>query len=83
MSVADTRSSLDIFVSGTSVTDSSFKLGSSSYPALARLCVERTQPLDIQSGLLVGAEIWAGNPKAIGEINSDVFGALFAGDQGR
>jgi hypothetical protein len=80
MTIADSNSVLDIFVSGTIVTNANFKLGSPNYPALTRLYIGGKQDLDIQSQLTVGGEIWAGNAKVLWESTSDLFGALFAGD---
>jgi hypothetical protein len=80
MTVADPTSTLDIWISGTIVSTSGFNLGSPSYPALTRVYVGGTQTLDIQSSLIIGAEIWAGNATVIWESGSDMFGALFAGD---
>src|SRR5262249_8743561 len=80
MTIADSTSVLDIFVSGTIVTHSSFKLGSPNYPALTRLYIGSDKELDIQSGLIVEAEIWAGNEKVIWERNSCLLGSLFAGE---
>jgi hypothetical protein len=80
ITVADATSSLDLFVTGTIVTSSNFKLGNPNFPALTRLYIGSGQSLDVQGGLIVGAEIWAGNAKVLWESNSDAFGALFAGD---
>jgi hypothetical protein len=80
ITVADSSSALDLFVSGTIVATSSFTLGNPNYPALTRLYIGSSQSLDVQSALIVGAEIWAGNAKVLWESDSDVFGALFAGD---
>jgi len=80
MTVADASSALDIFVSGTIVATSSFRLGNPSYPALTRLYVGGTQTLDVQSMLIIGAEIWAGNATVLWESDSDAFGSIFAGD---
>jgi hypothetical protein len=80
ITVADSSSSFDIFVSGTIGTQANFKLGNPNFPALTRLYVGGTQALNIQSGLIVGAEIWAGNATVTWESTSDMFGAIFAGD---
>jgi hypothetical protein len=80
LTVADASSAFDIFVSGTIVATSSFKLGSPSYPALTRLYVGGTQTLDVQSTLIVGGEIWAGNATVLWESDSAAFGSIFAGD---
>ena len=80
MTVADASSAFDIYVSGTIVATSSFKLGSPSYPALTRLYVGGTQTLDVQSTLTIGAEIWAGNCTVMWESDSVAYGAIFAGD---
>jgi hypothetical protein len=80
MTIADPTSQLDVWVSGTIVATSSFKFGSASYPALSRLYVGGTQPLDIQANLIIGGELWAGNAPVTWESDSDMFGAIFAGD---
>jgi hypothetical protein len=80
LTVADATSAFDIFVSGTIVATSSFNLGSPSYPALTRLYVGGTQTLDVQSMLIIGAEIWAGNATVLWESDTDAFGSIFAGD---
>jgi hypothetical protein len=80
LTVADGASAFDIFVSGTIVAQSNFTLGSPNYPALTRLYIGGTQTLDMQAGLVVGAEIWAGNATVLWEGSADVFGAIFAGN---
>jgi hypothetical protein len=80
ITVADATSSLDIFVSGTITATSSFTLGNPAFPALTRLYIGTTGTLDVQSALIIGAEIWAGNATVLWESDSNVFGALFAGD---
>jgi hypothetical protein len=80
ITVADSSSALDVFVTGTVTATSSFTLGSPQYPALTRLYIGGTQTLDIQSTLKVGGEIWAGNATVRWESESDVWGAIFAGD---
>src|SRR5262245_8094676 len=80
LTVADANSAFDIYVSGTIVATSSFSLGSPSYPALTRLYVGGTQTLNVQSMLIIGAEIWAGNATVLWESDTDAFGAIFAGN---
>jgi hypothetical protein len=79
MTVADATSTFDIWISGTITATSNFYLGNPSYPALTRVYVGGTS-LDVQSQLIIGAEIWAGNATVTWESGSDLFGALFAGD---
>ncbi|HMF41208.1 MAG TPA: hypothetical protein VKQ32_10950 [Polyangia bacterium] len=80
LTVADPTSAIDIFVSGTIVATSSFSLGNPSYPALTRLYIGGTQTLNVQSMLIIGAEIWAGNATVLWESDTDAFGSIFAGD---
>ena len=80
ITVADSSSALDVFVTGTITATSTFNLGSPQFPALTRLYIGGTQPLDIQSTLKIGAEIWAGNAVVNWESETDVWGAIFAGD---
>jgi hypothetical protein len=80
MTVADAASAFDIFVGGTITATSSFKLGDPKYPALTRLYIGGTQTLDVQSALIIGAEIWAGNATVLWESDTDAFGSIFAGD---
>jgi hypothetical protein len=80
ITVADASSALDLYVSGTIVTGANFKLGNAAYPAVTRLYIGTTGTLDIQSGLIIGAEIWAGKATVLWESDSDVFGSLFVGN---
>jgi hypothetical protein len=81
MTIADPTSQLDVWISGTITSaQSQFSFGSGAYPALSRLYVGGTQTLDIQVGLVIGGELWAGNAPVLWESDSDMFGALFVGD---
>jgi hypothetical protein len=80
MTIADPASQLDLWISGTIVATSNFKIGAASYPALTRTYVGSTKTLDIQVGLVIGGELWAGNAPVLWESDSDMFGAIFAGD---
>jgi hypothetical protein len=80
MTIADGTSQLDVFVSGTIVATSETTIGTPNFPALTRLYIGGTATLDIQSTLVVGGEIWAGNAKVLWESESDMYGAIFAGD---
>jgi hypothetical protein len=81
MTIADPTSQLDVWISGTITSaQSQFSFGSGAYPALSRMYVGGTQTLDIQVGLVIGGELWAGNAPVLWESDSDMFGALFVGD---
>jgi hypothetical protein len=80
ITIADATSQLDLFVSGTIVATSEARIGNPNFPALTRIYIGGTQTLDMQSSLIVGGEIWAGNAKVLWESEADMFGAIFAGD---
>jgi len=73
-------SELDVFISGTLTSSSQFKFGSPNAPALARLYIGGTQPFTMSSGIVVAGEIWVGNAPVDWTAQTDMFGAIFAGD---
>jgi hypothetical protein len=70
------NSALDVFVSQTITTGSDFKFGSTIAPALSRLYIGSSGGFDMQSGLVIAGELWAGNAAVLYESGSDMFGAL-------
>lgn len=76
----DPTGELDVFVSGTVTATSTLRLGSANYPALMRVYVGGSQPFVVSSTIIVATNLWAGNSSVTWESNSDMFGALFAGD---
>jgi hypothetical protein len=76
----DPTGELDIFVNGAVLSTGSFTLGSANWPALTRMYIGTSGTFDIQSGLIIGANIWAGNANVLWESTSDMFGTLVAGD---
>jgi hypothetical protein len=70
------NSALDVFVSQTITTGSDFSFGSTIEPALSRLYIGSTGQFDMQSGLVIAGELWAGNANVLYESGSNMFGAL-------
>ena len=73
-------SELDVFVSGTVTSSSLVKFGSPNTPALARLYIGGTNTFAMSSQMVIAGEIWVGNAPVDWTSQTDMFGAIFAGD---
>lgn len=73
-------SELDVFVSGTITSSSQFKFGSPNTPALARLYIGGTSTFAMSSQMVIAGEVWVGNAPVDWTSQTDMFGAIFAGD---
>lgn len=76
----DSKSELDLFVSGTIRASSNLRIGSTNAPASTRVYVGGTSPLVVSSSLLIAGNLWAGNAKVVWESETEAFGAVFAND---
>jgi hypothetical protein len=76
----DPTASLDLLIGGTISSQDQLTIGSISYPALSRTYVAGTHGLTFASGTTLGSNLYAALAHFDWSADSDIYGAVFAGD---
>jgi hypothetical protein len=78
ITLADSNSSLDVFVSGTITGQAQFELGNANWPALTRLYLGTTGTFDLSSEITIAGNVWVGDGTVNWSSDADMYGSIFA-----
>jgi hypothetical protein len=78
--VADSTSTLDMFVSNTITSTGTIRIGNPNYPALTRVYLGTTGSFELSSEILISGNIWVGYGTVLWTSDLDMFGAVFSND---